>query len=98
MFKGIEINSKVVREDSQFDSMPTKIPIFQPNNLNSHQALRSNAQCVKCSKQQQDSKANKKTHYTIRRGPGKISHLLSTPQTDLLIGFKSEQSNQNVLI
>jgi hypothetical protein len=40
-------------------------------------------------------KVKTKAHYTIRRGPGKISHLLAPQQNDLLISFDNNSINKS---
>ncbi len=44
-------------------------------------------------------KRSKKTHYTIRRAPGKISHLIPTStSSDLIINFDSNRKKDSSLI
>jgi hypothetical protein len=54
---------------------------------------------TKCAECLNKSKKSKKTHYTVRRAPGQISHLLSSqPATDLFTNYKCSSKSSQVSI
>lgn len=87
--KFYKLSEKLIHE---YASQKTET-ITRLNDSNNLPVPSQKALCPDCLNQ---IKRSKKNHYTIRRAPGKISHLLTTSQsTDLIINFKPENKKSN---